>query len=261
TGTWTSVRQQMADRYARLLGSAGFGALSFDFTGFGASDGEPRDVESPALKASDIRRAVTFLAGHPSIDGSRLGALGICASAGYTVVNAIGDSRVRALSLIAPWLHDAALVRLMYGGDDGVAQRMEAGRAARARFDEIGIVDYVPAQSATDPAAAMPMEVDFYQNPDRGAVPQWHNRFAVMAWPEWLTFDPISLAPQVHAPTLIVHSEDAAIPDGARQFHLDLAADKAIAWRSGTQFDFYDDPDTVTDAVDRAVAHYDRYLR
>jgi alpha/beta superfamily hydrolase len=38
----------MADRYARELAARGFAALSFDFTGFGASDGEPRDLESAA---------------------------------------------------------------------------------------------------------------------------------------------------------------------------------------------------------------------
>ena len=65
----------------------------------------------------------------------------------------------------------------------------------------------------------MPAEVDFYRDPARGAVPGWPNRFAVMAWTEWLRFDAIALAPRVTAPTLIVHSEQAAIPDGTRRFH------------------------------------------
>ncbi|GGU90614.1 hypothetical protein GCM10010182_01540 [Actinomadura cremea] len=75
-GTWTSVKELMADRYAERLADRGCAALSFDFTGFGESGGEPRDVESPELKIRDIRNAVTFLAGHPAVDGARLGALG-----------------------------------------------------------------------------------------------------------------------------------------------------------------------------------------
>ena len=261
TGSWTTVKEQMADRYARLLAAQGFAALSFDFTGFGESGGEPRDVESPALKARDIGHAVTFLTEHPAVDPARIGALAICASAGYTALNAVDDERVRCLALIAPWVHDAALVREMYGGENGVSGRVDAGDAARRRYDQTGIVDYVPAQSATDPAAAMPMAIDFYENADRGAVPEWANRFAVMAWPEWLNFDAVSLACRVRIPTLIVHSEDAAIPDGARRFHAALTSEKAIAWTSGTQFDFYDQPATVSDAVDRARAHLRRYLR
>jgi pimeloyl-ACP methyl ester carboxylesterase len=61
--------------------------------------------------------------------------------------------------------------------------------------------------------AAMLMAIDFYRDPARGAVAGWPNRFAVMAWPEWLRFDPIAMAPRIRVPTLIVHSEDAAIPE------------------------------------------------
>ena len=51
-GTWTSVKEQMADRYAAQLARRGFAALSFDFTGYGESAGEPRDFELPELKVA-----------------------------------------------------------------------------------------------------------------------------------------------------------------------------------------------------------------
>lgn len=35
-------------------------------------------------------------------DAARVGALGACASAGYTSGNAVKDDRVRALALVAP---------------------------------------------------------------------------------------------------------------------------------------------------------------
>ncbi len=60
TGTWTSVREQMADRYAARLAARGFMTLAFDHTGYGASGGRVRDYESPALKTPshvrDVRR-------------------------------------------------------------------------------------------------------------------------------------------------------------------------------------------------------------
>jgi fermentation-respiration switch protein FrsA (DUF1100 family) len=64
-GTWTSVKELMADRYAERLAQQGFAALSFDFTGYGESEGDPRDYESPELKIRDIHNAVTFLAATP----------------------------------------------------------------------------------------------------------------------------------------------------------------------------------------------------
>ncbi|MGV9452556.1 alpha/beta hydrolase [Streptomyces sp. NPDC003635] len=260
-GTWTSVKELMADRYAERLAERGYAALSFDFTGFGESAGEPRDVEDPARKVRDIHHAITFLAGHPSVDTGRLGALGICAAAMYMADNAANDPRVGSLALVAPWLHDAEICAAAYGGADAVAQKIELAREARARYTRSGEIDYVPVVSATDVRAAMPYDIDFYLNPERGAIPAWPNRFAVLAWENWLTYDAVALAPRITRPTLLVHSEDAAIPEGARRFHAGLAGARDILWTQGTQFDFYDQEPQVTLAADTVAAHFGRTLR
>ncbi|GGQ45188.1 dienelactone hydrolase [Actinomadura coerulea] len=260
-GTWTSVKELMADRYAERLADRGYAALSFDFTGFGESGGGPRDVEDPARKIRDIHHAVTFLVGHPSIDPGRLGALGICAAGMYMAGNAAADPRVGSLALVAPWLHDAAVCEAAYGGAEAVAQKIKSAREARARFEKTGEIDYVPVVSTTDERAAMPYDIDFYLNPARGGIPAWPNRFAVMAWEGWLTYDSIAIAPQITQPTLLVHSEDAAIPDGARRFHAGLTGRKDILWTEGTQFDFYDQDPQVTLAADTVTAHFGRTLR
>jgi hypothetical protein len=265
TGSWTTVKEQMAGRYARRLAEEGFATVAFDHRGFGESGGYPRDLESPAVKAADIHAAVTFLADHPDVDGDRLGALGVCASAGYTVLNAAGDARVRSIALVAPWLHDADLVRGLYGGEEGVAARITAGARARRRFTETGEVDYVDAvatAAADDPGASAAMvgpfdspPWDYYTDPGRGAVPQWSNRFAVMQWEEWLTFDPIAVAPSITQPVLLVHSEDAAVPDGAKAFASGLAGEHRFVWTEGVQLDFYDQQAQVTRAVREVAAH------
>ncbi|MGW4738494.1 alpha/beta hydrolase [Nocardia xishanensis] len=259
-GTWTSVKEMMADRYAERLARHGYAALSFDFTGFGESAGEPRDVESPRRKIRDIHSAVSFLAGHSAVDAERLGALGICAAAMYMSDNTAHDTRVKSLALVAPWLHDTAICEQAYGGAEAVAAKIELGERARSRFDETGEIDYVPVVSATDERAAMPYDIDFYLNPARGGIPAWPNRFAVMSWVDWLTFDSIALAPKISQPTLLVHSEQGAIPEGARSFHAGLAGPKDIFWTEGTQFDFYDQEPQVTVAVDTVAAHFARTL-
>jgi hypothetical protein len=212
------------------------------------------------LKVRDIRHAVDFLAKQPAIDGGRLGVLGICASSMYAALAAVDDSRLRALALIAPWIHDAALVREVYGGEQGVRERLDAAERAAERYERTGVVEYVPVADAGDPRAAMPMEIDFYTNPERGRIAGWPNRFAVMAWREWLTLDVIARAPDLRAPTLIVHSHDAAIPEGAQRFYNALAAPKEIVWMAGTQFDFYDQETTVGRAITHATRHFDRHL-
>ncbi|MFI0719122.1 alpha/beta hydrolase [Streptomyces sp. NPDC021224] len=66
-GTWTSVKEQRADRYAEELARRGFAALSFDFTGYGESDGAPRAYESPEVKIRDLRAAADFLTARPAV--------------------------------------------------------------------------------------------------------------------------------------------------------------------------------------------------
>jgi fermentation-respiration switch protein FrsA (DUF1100 family) len=258
TGSWTTVKEQMPANYAPLLAAAGFVVLTFDFRGFGESEGEPRDVESVRSKAEDIRNAVAFLRTHPAVDADRIGAVPICASAGYVAAAMIGETHLRSVAMVAPWLHDAELVRTIYGGDHAVRERIHQALAARERYAASNDVAYVPAASNTDASAAMHMPadaLDYYLNPRRGAIPEWGGRFAVMAWQEWLEFDPIALAPRIAVPVRLITGERTATPAGAREFEAGLGAVHDSVWLDGTQFDFYDDPETVTAAAGHAIAH------
>jgi fermentation-respiration switch protein FrsA (DUF1100 family) len=250
-GGQTCVKEQMAQRYAERLAARGYAALAFDFRGFGESTGVPRDYESPSRKIADIRNALTFLADQPDLDPGRLAALGIGVGAGYAAAAAAEDPRLRALALVAPGLQDAEIVQARYGGAEGVAERIARGEAAERRYEQTGEVDYEPVVTPADP----PPLVDYFLNPDRGGVPQWSNRFAVMAYPEWVAFDPISAASKVGVPTLMVHSEQATQPEGARRFFARLAGPRTELWTTGVQFDFYDRDSHVTPAVDAIVDH------
>jgi hypothetical protein len=96
----------------------------------------------------------------------------------------------------------------------------------------------------------------YYLDPSRGGVPEYGNRFATMAWAEWLSFEPGAAAADITAPTLSVHSETAAIPDGIRRFAARLRAPFQPIWLDGrTQFDFYDGEPTVTETVEHVARH------
>lgn len=263
-GTWTSTKEMIVPGYARILAPAGLAVLTIDFRGFGESDGTARRLESASLKIQDIHAAVDFLTRHPQVDPARVGVVGICASAGYVAQEVAGDARVRSLVLIAPWLHDRAIVDAIYGGAEGVADKLRRGREARARFVASGVVDYVQAASNTDGSAAMFWTgdaLDYYLNVRRGGIPQWGNQFALMGWPEWLEFDGIAAAPRVRQPTLIVHAETAAIPQGAHRFAAAMPAPPHQVWLDGpTQFDFYDAPVVVARAAAEALKHLDATL-
>jgi fermentation-respiration switch protein FrsA (DUF1100 family) len=260
TGSWTTVKEQMAGLYARRLARFGFVTLAFDFRHWGASGGDPRQFESPERKIRDISNAAAFLRSHPGVAADSVGGLAICASAGYLAHAVAHGAPLRSVALVASWLHDAATVPAIYGGEAGVRRRTDAARAARDRFERTGTSAYVAAYDPSDPEAAMFFPLEYYARADRGAVPQWTNRFAVMSWGEWLTFDAIAVAPSVSVPTLMVHADDAALPDNARRFFDAVSGPKHLFWTVGAQTDFYDREPQVGLAVDVAVAHFRRTL-
>ncbi len=257
TGSWTTVKEQQAEFYARLLAGAGFTTLTFDFRGFGQSEGTPRCWENPERKSADIHAAIDFL---QERQWQRIGALGICASSGYQAVNAAKDNRIISLAMIAPWLHTPELVQPYYGGPKGVAEKIEASRRAQQLFEHTQKVEFVPAISTTNPDAAMFGDYDYYLDPLRGDIPEWDKHLAVMSWEPWLRFNPLLVASQISIPVLMVHSHNGAVPDGAQQFYEELAGEKELLWISGNQLDFYDQPTQVTQALDAVVAHFQRTL-
>ena len=260
TGSWTSVKEQMPDEYASLLAKKGFVALTFDFTGFGESDGQPRQVEDYELKIADIRAAVDYLSGHKNVDQSAITGLGVCASSGYMAHAVARDKRIDRLVLVAPWLHDPAIARNLYdarpGGTDGL---LASAREAADKYARTGAMDYVLAASELDPLAAMYVPenaFDYYLDPAKAAGAHYDNRFAVSSWEPWLTFDGISAGKEITQPVFIVHSESGAVPQGAKAFYEHLKGEKEIEWLN--QFDqqqLYFRPEAVTAAMD-AVGEY-----
>lgn len=259
-GSWTSVKEQMSGLYAQKLAEQGFATLAFDFRFFGESGGEPRYYESPQGKIQDIKNAVTFLQSLPIIDRDRIGGLAVCASAGYMAHAIAEGAGINSFATVAAWLHDPQTVPAVYGGQEGVRQRIELGLAARQKYEQTGKVEYVPAHSETDPKAAMYSQVDYYSNPTRGEIPEWTNQFAVMSWSEWLQFDALAAAPKITVPTRFVHSDNSALPDNVRKFYRDMPGSKDLFWTQGQHTDFYDKQPYVNRAVQAVAEHFKNTL-
>ncbi len=248
SGSWTTVKEQMAGLYAEKLANQGFITLAFDFRNYGESEGTPRFYESPKLKIADIKNAVSFLASLPEVDSDRIGAFGVCAGSMYTLMAATEEKRIKSVVTVASWLHNSEAVKLFYGGEEGVQSKINAAKEAKKKYNETGEIDYVPTISVEDPNAAMYGPYDYYLNPERGAIPEWSaDKFAVMSWEDWLTFDPMPQAKLLNKPTLMIHSDGAVLPDFTKNFFNDIPhSDKKLHWVATElpspfhQFSFYD---------------------
>jgi len=246
TGAWMTVKEQMPRVYALEMAKRGYAAMIFDFRGWGESkEGKaPKYMESAPMKISDIKAAAAFLAKRPEVS-SPVSGLGICASAGYMAQAVVDSKDFGRMALVAPWLHNQAIVEQVYGGKAGVEKLVQASKNPQIAL----------GASKTDQSAIM-FNVPYYTETNRGEIPEWDNKFNTASWKDWLTFDAVRIAKSVRKPTLIVHSEAAAIPQGAKEFYGLLSSAKKEVWLDKvSQFDFYDRPDAVTKSSD-LVAEY-----
>jgi fermentation-respiration switch protein FrsA (DUF1100 family) len=254
-GSWLTVKEQMALTYARRLAELGYTAFIFDFSGFGASQGEPRQAEIPARKIADIGAAVEFVKTLSFVDPERVGCLAICASAQYTLAALARGAEVRSFASVAGWFHDSASVAPFYGGEAGVELRLARARQAIEAYSQRGTLVTAPAYRAGDDRAGMCFELDYYALPARGAVPTWKNEMAEMTWLYWLLYDGLAAAAHVDTPTLFVHSDACVFPDHVRRLHAELRGHKRLVWGTGSQIDFYDQAPQLEQAL-RALGEW-----
>ena len=160
--------------YAKEMVEPCFAAFTFDFRGWGRSGDLPqtvRFVEDPAAKTSGIRAAFDFIATLPEVDAAHINGLGICASAGYMVDAVSGNDKVDRIGLDAPWLQNAALVDLVYGGPDGVNGLIDMSRAAQAAGGQI-----IPAAGPEGAEGVLIPIGGYYHAADRAAIPAYDNK-------------------------------------------------------------------------------------
>jgi uncharacterized protein len=260
SGSWLTVKEQMAHIYATALAARGYTAFTFDFAGFGQSGGTPRQAEVPARKIADIADAARHVATLSYVRPGAVGYLAICASAQYALAAIAAGAPISSFASVAGWYHDTESVAPFYGDAAGVAMRIARAREALDAYLQSGDVRTVPAYADGNDRAGMFFTLDYYANPDRGAIPEWINEMAELSWLYWLTFDGLSPASRVSVPTLLVHGDDCVLPGNAKAVHDQLAGPRELVWADGTQIDFYDQPTQVSLAVDAADEHFKRTL-
>lgn len=259
-GSWLTVKEQMATTYGRRLAESGCTAFVFDFTGFGESAGEPRQAELPARKIADIGAAAAFLGSLAFVDARRIGCVAICASAQYALAALAHGAPIRSFASIAGWFHDPPSVAPFYGGEAGVASRLERAREALAVYARTREVLTAPAYEAGNDRAGMHFELPYYAQADRGAIPAWKNQMAEMTWFYWLSFDGLAPADAVSTPSLFVHGDGCVFPDHARLVHQRVKGPKELVWLPGSQIDFYDQPAQVDPALAAVTGWFARTL-
>ena len=252
-----ATRDMLLEPYARRFNAAGLATLIFDYRGFGASDGEPRNVLSPPGEVADWHAALAYARTLPGIDPDRIALWGTSFAGGLVVIVAAEDGRIAATVSQCPLL-------------DGRAAVLEiaryAGMGALLRLSVHAVLDLARAALGATPhripIVARPGEVgamtsaDAYDGYMRLTPPGFRNDVAarvVLAVP---LFRPIRHARRVTCPALLQLCEhDTVAPvRAAEKAAARMPASEVVRYPVG-HFDVY-----TGDAFERSVSDQVAFL-
>ncbi|MDX7830362.1 alpha/beta hydrolase [Aeromonas dhakensis] len=267
-----SCKEQTAGNvYAKGLAAAGFVVLVPDASFQGASGGEPRFIEDPAIRVSDIRFAVDYLQSLSYVDSDRIGAIGVCGGGAYTIHAGITDHRLKALASITG-VNYGRLIREGFAQFKPLelAQSIARMRTAQAQGSSTEPADLLPASVAAATAAGITdidvLEATEYYKTARGQQPHGATRQlmsftgAAMGWDAFLHAEVL-----LTQPLMVVIGDKAggfgAYRDGWEIYGRAASTDKHIVVAEGwSHYDLYDNAEPVAIAMASLVPFFQRTL-
>ncbi len=250
------VKEQAAGLYASKLAAEGFVTVAYDASYQGESTGEPRQLENPYVRTEDVSAVVDYLTTLPYIDNDRIGAMGVCAGAGYTANAAMNDRRIKAVGMVSAvnigamfrngWdnsIKDADAMPALQGGSDA--------RTSDASGNDIATIPLAPLREEDAPNEELRQAWEYYHT-DRCQHPNAPGFATARSLNQIITYDAYNKAEAFFTqPLQIVAGSDA----GSKWMSDDLyeraaSTDKRFHVVDGANhMSLYDIPQYVNEAV------------
>ena len=253
---YTGVKDLYLPDNAAVLNDAGYVVLTFDYKGWGASEGA-RTRLAPYSRVADVQAAMTYLQIQPEVDAERIGIYGTSYGCATVVYVAAIDERAKCVVGVVGLGHGARWMRSVRRPDEWVdlldaarrdrEQRVLTGQSAMAPRDEILLPD---RQSAALAAAARA------DNPNAlNELPLEYIDETLQFHPEWVV-DKIAPRPLL----LIAAGDDRLVPpeDCESLFEKALEPKKYVVVPDVGHYEVYAKPafDAVmAETVDWFAAH------
>ena len=254
---YTGVRALYLPDNARVLNEAGYAVLTFDYKGWGDSEGSPSRL-APYSRVADVQAALTFLGAQTMVDADRLGIYGTSYGGATVVWTAAVDPRVKCVVSVVGIGNGRRWMRSVRHPDEyfdllelSAADREKRALTGKSKFVERTDILLPDRQSAELAAAArrsMP-----------GAVSQIPLEFiddTLGFHPEWIV-DKISPRPVL----FITTSDDRLVPPEESEEMYKRAGEpkKLIVLPGWGHYQVYDG-DAFRQVMEPTVAWYQQYL-
>lgn len=262
------VKEQAAGLYAKKLAENGLLAIAFDRSYQGASTGTPRQLENPYVSTEDVSAVIDYLTTLPYVDANKIGAMGVCAGAGYSANAAINDRRIKALGMVS-----AVNIGQMFRNgwentvkDADALPYLEAGSGARtadASNEAMATMPLAPMKEEDAPNAELRGAWEYYHTP-RCAHPNAPGYTLARNLTQIITYDAYNKAEAfLTQPVLAVAGSKA----GSKWMSDDLLAraaskDKTLHVVEGADhMDLYDVSKYVDEAVSKLAPFFKSKLQ
>ena len=151
---FSGIRAGILPDYAKAFCEAGFVALTFDYRGFGGSEGT-RWRLLPLEQIDDIRNAITYMEGVPEVDADRIGLWGTSFGGGHAPYTAAIDPRVKAVVAQVGFGDGERLIldSRGYAARVKLQQDLAADRQRRVREGKGGTLDPIAILNAAQTKA------------------------------------------------------------------------------------------------------------
>ena len=206
------IKDAALPAFAQRFVADGYALFSFDYRGFGESEGQPRQWVSPKRHLQDWNAALDFVRTLTSIDTQNIILWGYSFSGGHAIQTAAQDGQVKAVLVQAPHVSGlsslkgvpvAKLLKLSFAGALdllGGALNKPVYRPIVGREHEVAAM--------TQPEA---WDGYFAQLPEN---PKWENKVRAQIFLEISRYNPVRYAHKLTMPTLVVSGQnDTVIPE------------------------------------------------
>lgn len=261
------VKEQTAGIYAKKLSENGFVTIAYDASYQGESGGEPRQLENPHVRTEDVSAAIDYLITLAYVDNDRIGAMGICAGAGYTANAAINDRRIKAVGTVSMvnigqmfrngWdnnVKDADALPYLQAGSDS--------RSSDASGNEIATIPMAPLKEEDAPNEELRQAWEYYHT-ERAAYCTAPGFGTARSLTQLISYDAFFKSEAFFTQPLLTVAGSNAGSKWMSDNLMERAAstDKTMHIVEGANhMDLYDGENEISDAINALVPFFSRTL-
>jgi fermentation-respiration switch protein FrsA (DUF1100 family) len=255
---YTGVKDLYLPDNARVLNEAGYVVMTFDYKGWGESEGVAPNRLAPYSRAADVQAAMTYLGLQPEVDEDRIGIYGT--SYGGATVSWVGavDERAKVIVSVVGIGHGARWMSRVRRMDEwfDLLDHSKADREQRVLTGKSEMVEradiLLPDRQSADLAAAA-----------RKLNPAAVNTIPVEYVDDTIGFNPEWVVGHISPrPILFITSVDDRLvpPEESEQLYANAGEPKKLVVLKGVgHYEVYAEP-AFTQVMDETLAWYQKYL-